>query len=142
MTFFRYALPIAVCTVLLSSVSTVNAEDRFDALASCADGRSHVEQRACLQQKQIESQASLERAHEEFIKYLRSVDQEARPKQTALAAARSDAEAFANYSKAHCNAFASLAYGGNSRQDRRLACQAELNSVRAQQLARITLGLR
>lgn len=137
MRIIRHLVPIAVYAVVFGSASAAHAEDRFNLLSSCANGRPHIEQRACLQQKFIESRAALERAQQDFIEYLRTVDQEAQPKQVALAASRSDAKAFANYSQAHCSAFAALAYGGNSQQDRRLACQAELNSVRAQQLARV-----
>jgi uncharacterized protein YecT (DUF1311 family) len=137
MRFIRHMVPTAVYTVVFGSASAAHAEDRFGLLSSCASGRSHVEQRSCLQQKLVESRASLERTQQELIAHLRGVDQEPQAKQAALAASRSDAKAFVNYSQAHCNAFAALAYGGNSQQDRRLACQAELNSVRAQQLAGI-----
>jgi len=137
MRFIRYLVSTAVYTVVFGSASAAHAEDRFQLLSSCASDRSHVEQRACLQQKLVESRTALERTQQELNAHLRGVDQEPQAKQRALAASRSDAKAFVNYSQAHCIAFSALAYGGNSQQDRLLACQTELNSVRAQQLARI-----
>jgi len=137
MRFIRYMMFAVIYMAVLGSARAAHAEDRFQLLSSCASDRSHVEQRACLQQKLVESRAALERAQQELIAHLRGAAQEPQAKQPALAASRSDAKAFVNYSQAHCSAFSSLAYGGNSQQDRLLACQTELNSVRAQQLARI-----
>jgi len=135
--FFRLS-----CLLLACVVAPVHAEDRFSALSLCAENASHAEQRECLEQMMKVSVASLGAAQKGLMNKLRGVDQEAAEKQRAISAAQADAAAFVAYAGKHCEAFASLAYGGNSQQDRRLACQIELNSAREQQVNKIAASLR
>ena len=84
-----------------------------------------------------ESLASLDMAEKELMAKLQNADQEPNLKQRAIVATKADAQAFVAYAAKHCEAFASLAFGGNSQHDRRLACHVELNEVRTQQVNKI-----
>ena len=135
----RFAV-IFVAPLGLSS-KPASAEDRFATLRTCADNASHVEQRECLEAKMKESLAALGEAQRGLMKKLQALDQGKNEKNQAVAAAHADAQAYVGYSHNHCESFATLAFGGNSQQDRRLACHIELNAVRAQQLATVASSL-
>jgi uncharacterized protein YecT (DUF1311 family) len=123
---------------LVGAVLPAAAQDRFELLSSCAAAASHVEQRECLERKMKISLAALQAAEKSLSSKLRDIDQEPVQKLHAVAAAQTDARAFTNYAEKHCEAFAALAYGGNSQGDRRLACHIELNMVRTRQLNKVT----
>ena len=72
---------------------------------------------------------------------LRNADEETFEKQRAIAAAKTDAQGFVTYVGKHCEAFAALAYGGNSQQDRRLACHIELNTMRTEQVTKVAAAI-
>jgi len=80
-------------------------------------------------------------AQKELIIKLRKIDEDANDKQRAIVCAQTDAQEYTIYAGKHCESFASLAYGGNSQGDRRLACHAELNSIRAQQVRKVSASI-
>ena len=137
----RLRLPLLFPLVLLSAAAATRAEDRYEWLARCASGTSHVEQRSCLEEKVKESLAGLDSAQKELMVKLRRADQKSRQKHAAIAAAQADAQGYVAYATKHCEAFASLAYGGNSQQDRRLACHIEMNLIRAAQVGKEATSL-
>ena len=126
-----------LCTALLGTTLAATAQDRFELLSACNAGGSHAEQRKCLELKASESLVTLNSAEKSLIQKLRKVDQEPGVKQRAVAAAQEDAQAFVTYARKHCEAFASLAYGGNAQGDRRLACKIELNNARTRLLSKV-----
>jgi uncharacterized protein YecT (DUF1311 family) len=131
--------PLALALILSTPLS--HAGDRFELLAQCAANSSHVEQRECLERKMKESLVALGGAQKELMIKLRSVDVDAADKQRAIVRAQTDAQEYITYAGKHCESFASLTYGGNSQQDRRLACHAELNSIRAQQVSKVSASI-
>jgi uncharacterized protein YecT (DUF1311 family) len=126
---------LAIC------VPPAQAQDRFAALENCAAGSSHVDQRECLERKVKESLSALGSAQKNLMTKLRNVDRGTSDKQRAMAAAKNDAQGFVTYASKHCEAFAALAYGGNSQHDRRLACHVELNAIRAEQLTKVAAAI-
>ena len=133
--------PRFVCLVLGLCIPLAHAQDRFANLAECAAGSSHANQRECLERKMKESLSSLGEAQKELMLKLRNLNEEAAERQRAIAAAKTDAQGFVTYASKHCEAFAALAYGGNSQQDRRLACHTELNAIRAQQIVKVAAAI-
>jgi hypothetical protein len=135
------SLPPFTCLVLGLCIPLAHAQDRFATLAECATGSSHADQRVCLECKMKESLSALGEAQKKLMVTLRNVSEEAAEKQRAVAAAETDAQGFVTYASKHCEAFAALAYGGNSQQDRRLACHIELNTIRAGQVVKVAAAI-
>ena len=132
----------ALFTVALGILSQpANAEDRLAILRACAVNASHVEQRDCLEAKTKDSLAVLGEEQRRLMKKLRAADRDKNEKKLAIAAAQDDAQAYVAYSRKHCESFAAMAFGGNSQQDRRLACHIELNAIRTQQVAMVASSL-
>lgn len=123
-------------------VGSAHCQDRLGILSQCAKVASHVEQRECLRRAAAASDEVLANAERRLSAKLGSADQDALPKRTAITAAQADAKEFIRYASKHCESFAALAFGGNSQSDRRLACRAELNHSRAQQLAAMAEAVR
>ena len=98
-------------------------------------------QRECFEAKMKASLAILGDAQRGLMKKLQAADQGKGEKERAAAAAQADAQAYVDYSGKHCESFAATAFGGNSQQDRRLACHIELNAIRAQQVAMVASSL-
>jgi len=141
MPHLRLLLPVISAAVLGLPSEPARAEDRFAILRACADDGSHVQQRECLESKMKESLAVLGEAQRGLMKKLQATDQEKGEKERAIAAAQADAQAYVGYSGKHCESFATMAFGGNSQQDRRLACHIELNAIRAQQVTMVASSL-
>ena len=135
------SLPPFACLVLGICTPPAYAQDRFATLAECATGSSHADQRVCLERKMKESLSALGEAQKKLMLELRNVSEEAAKKQRAVSAAKTDAQGFVTYASRHCEAFAALAYGGNSQQDRRLACHIELNVIRAEQVSKVAAAI-
>ena len=135
------SLPPFAGLVLGLCIPLSHAQDRFATLAECAAGSSHADQRECLERKMKESLSSLCEAQRKLMSKLRNVNEEAAQKQRAIVAAKTDAQGFVTYAGKHCEAFAALAYGSNSQQDRRLACHTELNAIRAEQVVKVAAAI-
>ncbi|WP_216819966.1 lysozyme inhibitor LprI family protein [Zoogloea sp. LCSB751] len=98
---------------------------------------SQAGMRDCLAKKADESAKALMRAEQDAVGVLSQWDDDRKYvglAKTKLARAN---KAFAKYREVQCGFFASLSGGGagNSHEMRRLACMAELNSRRAEQLS-------
>jgi uncharacterized protein YecT (DUF1311 family) len=123
-------------------IAPVSAEDRLTVLSICSRDGSHVQQRLCLESKMKESLSELNRAQRDLMSKLNGIEEDKGLKQQAISAAQADAQSYIGYSGKHCESFASLAFGGNSQHDRRLACHIELNLIRARQVDAVASSLR
>lgn len=88
-----------------------------------------------------DSLAALDQAQRVLMSKLKGIEEDKELKQRAINAAHADARAYIGYSKMHCESFASLAFGGNSQHDRRIACHVELNLIRTRQLDAVASSL-
>jgi uncharacterized protein YecT (DUF1311 family) len=92
--------------------------------------------RECLEKKQKASQANLTRAEEQVRGVLSKWDEDEKYVNLAKARLTASGKAFTKYREAQCAFAASLGGGaiGNALEMGRLACMAELNNRRAEQL--------
>ncbi|WP_250480529.1 lysozyme inhibitor LprI family protein [Caballeronia sp. GAOx1] len=97
---------------------------------------SQVHVRACLEEKANQSERDLKQAEQNAISALAQWDEDDRFSRAARAGLSTSNKSFTQYREAQCKFSASLNGGaaGNSHEIRRLACIAELNSKRAEQL--------
>ena len=137
MAYRRRHLSSALSVLALFLSPPTSAQDRFEVLRACAKGSAHVGQRECLATESEKSKSAVSAAERELAARITKTDERAQDKARALAAAVDEAAAFGQYADKHCDSFASLSFGGNSQDDRRLACHIELNLLRALQLKKI-----
>ncbi|MBR8065689.1 DUF1311 domain-containing protein [Burkholderia ambifaria] len=102
--------------------------------AECSYDATGVKE--CLQRKQRDSKANLEQAEEKARKTIARWDEDSKYIRITGARLSASNTAFAEYRDAQCAFASSLGGGaiGNALEMRRLACIAELNNRRADQL--------
>jgi hypothetical protein len=134
-------LNAAFASVIFSALPC-KAQDRFEVLVTCSNFPSHVEQRNCLNEKVKESLAELEIARKSLMSAIAAWDQDQVYKDRARAMYQAEGAGFVEYAGKQCEAFAALAAGGNSQEDRRLACHYQLNRTYILQTNRIAASLK
>ena len=104
---------------------------------------SQAGMRDCFTTKANESEASLRQAEADAVRALSNWDEDEQYVEHAKTELAAAGRAFAQYRQMQCNFFSSLTGGaaGNGREIRRLACVAELNNQRAEQLRQAVTGL-
>jgi uncharacterized protein YecT (DUF1311 family) len=120
--------------VLLGGSLTASAQRSGWAEESCARAASHVELRRCLELWEVASRNSLTVEEKHSRAYLSKADQTPDEISRALAAFDAASMAFRDYRKKECDYLASLAFGGNGAEDRRLLCKIELDRRRTSNL--------
>lgn len=103
----------------------------------CSAAPSQAGMRDCLATKAQSSQRALQHAEERVASTLSQWDEDGRYVSEAKARLAASHQAFSKYREAQCDLSASLSGGsaGNAREIRRLACVAELNGRRTEQLS-------
>lgn len=106
------------------------------ALREECSANSQADMRGCLAGKADDSQKALKQAEDAALGTLAKWDEDAKYVNAAKAALGAANKAFARQREAQCAFAASLGGGGagNAREMLRLACVAELNNRRAEQL--------
>jgi uncharacterized protein YecT (DUF1311 family) len=99
-----------------------------------AEGTSHAEYRACLQQAAELSLKEVDMAEKQLSQRIADADEEGAYKKNGQALLRESAASYRNYRSAHCDFEAGTAAGGNGAQDLRLQCQVDLDKGRIGQL--------
>jgi uncharacterized protein YecT (DUF1311 family) len=104
---------------------------------------SQAHMRDCLTTKANESKESLRQAEADAVRVLSNWDEDEQYVEHAKTELAAAGRAFAQYRQMQCGFSSSLSGGaaGNARQIRRLACVAELNNQRAEQLRQAVYGL-
>ncbi|MBB5410980.1 MULTISPECIES: lysozyme inhibitor LprI family protein [unclassified Paraburkholderia] len=129
-------LGMAVClpTLVLAASTALVASER--ALREECSAFSQAGMRDCLAEKAEASQKALRRAEEKMAGTLSKWDEDNKYVNQAKARLVASNSKFAKYRETQCQFAASLSGGGagSAREVRSLACVAELNNRRAQQL--------
>lgn len=97
---------------------------------------AQAKMRECLSKKAEDSEKALRQAEEKVADTLSRWDEDSRYISQAKAKFASSNKEFAKYRQSHCRFASSLIGGGagNAHEMKRLACAAELNNRRAEQL--------
>lgn len=137
-------VPITIAAFLpLISIATQNISIRSERELrnECSYEISGV--RECLQRKQEASAVELKRVEEKVRGVLAKWDENSKYMSLAKTKLATSTKAFIRYRDGHCAFAASLGGGaiGNALDMRRLACEAELNNRRAEQLRDVVSDL-
>ncbi|HEY2020468.1 lysozyme inhibitor LprI family protein [Paraburkholderia sp.] len=137
LTIRRICFGVSVCwpaIVLAASTAPTTGEQ---ALRNECSAFSQAGIRDCLEEKVENSQKVLSQAEQKMVGTLSKWDEDNRYIRQANAKLVASNKKFAEYRATQCEFSASLSGGaaGDAREIRRLACVAELNNRRAEQLA-------
>ncbi|WP_341829819.1 lysozyme inhibitor LprI family protein [Caballeronia zhejiangensis] len=134
-TLRRVGVSLIACFPFFGHANSVLSEKELRAQCSSLHF-SQVHVRACLEEKANQSERDLKQAEQNAISALAQWDEDDRFSRAARAGLSTSNKSFTQYREAQCKFSASLNGGaaGNSHEIRRLACIAELNSRRAEQL--------
>ncbi|MDI6528878.1 DUF1311 domain-containing protein [Pseudomonas otitidis] len=111
---------------------------------ACSMSGSQADLNACLREKLGHSQHAVERAESALFAAFEQWDESAEQVRTGQGRARAARQSFIEYRERQCALATSVGGGavGHALETRRLACIAELNYQRAQQLEALALELR
>ena len=131
---FGLGLALGLPVLALAASMTTVPDER--ALREECSAFSQAGMRDCLAEKAKESQKALRQAEEKVTGSLTKWDEDDKYIKQAKAKLAASNKKFAEYRDAQCGFSASLSGGGagNSHEIGRLACVAELNNRRAEQL--------
>jgi uncharacterized protein YecT (DUF1311 family) len=137
----RLITPLMLLSTLWASTA-LGVQDERTLREECS-AYSQAGMRDCLAQKVVASQQALQQAESETLSLLSKWDEDAKHASQAKVQLAHSGTAFAKYREAQCAYMASLRGGaiGNAAEVTRLACVAELNHRRAEQLRKAAAGL-
>jgi len=126
--------PLTLLVLLLVAAMPLSAQRSAESERICYALDSHDSQRECLSSRAAQSETRLE-AEEAFARSaLLHADEDEADRARAVQALDKSAGEYRRYRKEQCEFVASLAFGGNAQEDRRLLCEIELNESRIRQL--------
>lgn len=139
----RVGLGLLLSLPLLCAAATGNVVKSEQELYEECSAYSQAGMKECLAKKASESLQSLKQAEVEVLAALSRWDEGSRYIRVSIAALAASSEEFEKYRKAQCEFTASLSGGGagNAHEMGRLACMAELNNRRSQQLRGAVVNL-
>lgn len=125
-----------------SAASASDAQGEQSVLEECG-AYSQAGMRDCLAKKAHDSEAALKQAEDKAADRLAKWDEDTKHVAAAMKRFAASGKAFSQYRDMQCAFAASLGGGaiGNALELRRLACIAELNTMRAEQLSRAANAL-
>lgn len=134
MKLIGFALALGLPAVALAASMGAVPQER--ALREECGAFSQAEMRDCLAKKAQDSQKALRQAEEQAAGTLAKWDEDRKYVSQAKAKLARSNQEFAKYRESQCRFAASLSGGGagNAQEMRRLACAAEINARRAEQL--------
>lgn len=132
----------AVFSPLLVAAQNAAAPEERSLREECA-ALSQADMKSCLARKADEAQKALRQAEEKVVAALARWDEDAHYVEAATARLAASSKEYQKYRQTSCDFLASLSGGsaGNARELRRLACVAELDARRADQLSHAAGGL-
>jgi hypothetical protein len=133
------ALCLATPVAWGTDSSAHQAQDQWQAQLEECEAYSQAQLRACLVTKAQSSEHALQQAEGLLAAAIERWDEIPQHLRTARAQLRSAGQEFLRYRHAQCALNTALGGGaiGNALEMRRLRCQVELNSLRAEQLRRM-----
>lgn len=142
----RAIMRIGCTLTILLSQSVAASTDRIPsegALREACSAFSEAGMRECLDNEVDESSRILAQAEDDLRRAISKWDEDGKYIRSAKAKLAMSHEQFIAYREVHCAFWASLSGGGtgDAHEVRRLACAAELNSRRADQLSRAIANL-
>lgn len=137
------ALCLAVSSPLLANAALSNVVQDERAIREECSAHSQAGMRDCLAKKANESEKALKHVENKVNSALFKWDEDAKYIGLAKARLAASNKEFAKYREAQCEFLASLSGGaaGNAHEIGHLACVAELNNRRAEQLRNAVIDL-
>jgi uncharacterized protein YecT (DUF1311 family) len=142
-TIARVALVALVASAILAVQARAAEPLASDAENQLCGEHSQAGMRQCLGVKASESAAALKQAEAGAVEAIGRWDEDAKYAKAARAALTASSTAFAKYRERQCAYASALAGGaiGNAHEIIRLRCVTEMNTQRAQEVARRSAGL-
>ena len=123
----------ALMAATLLACGSASAEQFNTIVMQCWEGNDHPRMSACVSLRASQAHSALESVEREVREAIAKSQEPAYVK-TASAAFEANARSFRRYRKDQCAFVFALAYVGNGPDDNKMACEAELDIARMEQL--------
>ena len=120
--------------VSLLIFSCAEAEQFNTIVGECWEGRGHPEMSKCVAERADTTRANLETEEKSFRALIEKSQEESSYSKAVSSAFEVSVESFRKYRNEQCSLIFFLASAGNGAEDNKMACEAQLNIERIEQL--------